>query len=338
MLSDVLAALQEVKSQLQDQLALQPGYQALLILDRATSQLGAVLDCKSEAFSFSKYAPNIPSETIDAADPIAASEVSDEPSALTASFISGERNGDEVGSEDDDPEEGHIRAVLPLYGPSDAALVHLQRRSPSRKAVSIPDSAIVSDAASVKDSAAVPPFGFPPIEPEFDPPERRSAPAGIATSVMAVAARPKWEISGMAALYQSAGEAADAPGSEPRSAGPAVAIAEPTAGALTKLDTRDRTADAPARGEPHGGLTAALYESTGDAPDLEATEERPDVTTSPGEPEDPAADVFVQTLADAAKKVSVPIATAPSPAEKPVAPRNYLPIIAAQRLIQSRRF
>lgn len=67
MLSDVLAALQEVKSQLQDQLALQPGYRALLILDRAASQLGAVFDRESEAFFFSEYARVQSSDPLDAA-------------------------------------------------------------------------------------------------------------------------------------------------------------------------------------------------------------------------------------------------------------------------------
>ena len=43
MLSEVLSALKELRSQLQDQLARQPEYRALLILDRATSQLGDVV-------------------------------------------------------------------------------------------------------------------------------------------------------------------------------------------------------------------------------------------------------------------------------------------------------
>jgi hypothetical protein len=42
MLSQVLTSLQEVKSQLQNQLAQQPEYRALLILDKAVSQLGDV--------------------------------------------------------------------------------------------------------------------------------------------------------------------------------------------------------------------------------------------------------------------------------------------------------
>jgi hypothetical protein len=336
MLSDVLAALQEVKSQLQDQLALQPGYRALLILDRAASQLGAVFDRESEAFFFSEYARVQSSDPLDAADPVGPSGNLGEPAARDGSFAFKEKEDrDDAGSNPDDPETAHIAAVLPLYRP--AATVDLQRRCSSKKS-GAPDSEIAPDGAAAIASTAVPPFGFPPIEPEFDPPERRSAVADPAPSAAAPAARPKWEISGMAALYESASEAAEVPGPEAGGAAQAVAIAEPTADALAKLDSRDRIAEAPPLEEQPGGLTAALYESTGDAPDLEATEERPEAMPSPEGQEDAAADAFVQTLADAAKKVAVPVATAPAPAEKPVAPRNYLPIIAAQRLIQSRRF
>ena len=92
-----------------------------------------------------------------------------------------------------------------------------------------------------------------------------------------------------------------------------------------------------------GGLTTALYESTGDAPDLDPPEERQMASAAQDVAQDEAAGdgapaLFDQTLAAAAKLASAPAARTASPGAKPTPPRSYLPIIAAQRLIQSRRF
>lgn len=346
MLSDVLAALHEVKSQLQDRLARQPEYRALLAVDRAALQLAAVFDCDPETFAFSesRWAAEAPSTS----EPGVAGGAKrsgwfDDP-AMKTPGPSGERGRT---ADAERSRRSTAKGVAPRDEPADSPPEAIDG-APACPEQPIP----ANDMAAAPDSSLPPPYVVaPPIsvvasargaERAHD---RASVPT-IRTVVITDAPKLMVEISGMGAIYELAGEVAERRATEdggaPRqtSAPAPVAIAGPTANALSRLD---RDSDEPGAAAGAGGLTTALYESTGDAPDLDPPEERQMASAAQDVAQDEAAGdgapaLFDQTLAAAAKLASAPAARTASPGAKPTPPRSYLPIIAAQRLIQSRRF
>jgi hypothetical protein len=345
MLSEVLSALKDLKSELQERLAQQPEYRALLILDRATSQLNDVL------------APGREGSLASSENPPAAKPLATPPAPTAAGRLAIVRNAAPYIAHANTPANGaepsaHAApralwpvmdspppspaaggAVVPPFRPPDAMPEPLQEdldgplpptviaNEPERVAPStIADFLIIAPPNSAQDSVA----------------ETAAAPAPVvaANDVADSAAPPPTEaISGMAVLYKSAGELPDAAPYEDGAAATPTPIAperaeyEATAPNLAMLEDRPATPTATS-----SGLTAALYESTGDAPDLEPEDRVAFAPVRPAVAEDqtePAVDAFEQTLAEAAK-------ITPPPA-KPPAPRSYLPILAAQRLAQSRK-
>lgn len=365
MLSEVMTALKELKSELQDQLAQQPEYRALLVLDRAASQLGDVLTpANPQAFVRREHPPR------------------DEPRATPAAtnpaeLFGGALNGvsDAVQSEDrlvDAPgpisaavndlarivETPHaaaedVREVAPPYRPPDAAADVVHRSSD----IALSAALAANELAGAADTAPLTTrnlwtvaatYGLPPAARANAHPEPRITPAPVVANAPADAAAapaPRANISGLAALYQSAGEASGVIGVSEESGAEAQiptapAIAEPAPKPLNLVAPLPRLAEANAPAP--SGLTAALYESTGDAPDLEQLDDRAaDPAAMRPAAEDLAAaaamDAFDQTLALAAKAAAEASKPAAPAAKTSTPPRSYLPIIAAQRLIQARR-
>ena len=175
-------------------------------------------------------------------------------------------------------------------------------------------------------------------------------------------------ISGLAALYASAREFSDAALSDD-SAAPAPTAAEeahaayadaaPAVEPIDSTHTPSQTesvsgtaspviqgfaaayesaeaeGDAAAPIAPVSGLAAALYEATGDAPELESEAFAPAQVPATEAAAETAIEAFNRTLAEAAE---VAEAAKLSPALAKAAPtRGFIPVFAAQRLAHSRR-
>jgi hypothetical protein len=357
MLPEVLNALKELKAELQNQLAQQPEYRALLILDKATSQLGDVLtpfgDRREDVAAQPPDEPHPPPPVPEIADRLDAGrdappEVAfPERDVLLADPASPAAPGALAGVADASPPSLAVEAVAPPYRPPDARRLDTDAALESPTATIAPAVAVDEPWVGIGDSCVTAP---PPNDLLSIPPDVRR-PANIATAPMAVIANDFTElvaartaasvISGMAALYRSAGEASGiAIAEESLAEAPMPATAAAPTAAASQTDIPARPVEAFAPNAPSSGLTAALYESAGDAPDLVQPEDRV-AEASMATAEDPAhaaMAAFNLTLAEAAKAAAEAAAKAAAPQGRPAAPRNYLPIITAQRLAQGRRY
>jgi hypothetical protein len=370
MLSEVLSALKELRSELQDQLARQPEYRALLILDRATSQLGDVV------------AP------IDLDGP-AASQIppADQPQATTPT----------------PPAPGRLtivrNAALPLAPARDrgddaqratranpsapARLAQAPRAQagggrvppPFRPPDTMTDARRWTSDGALPPAAAANPFAGVAQHTSATIAEFRAAAladgaqlaqaharrhANLAAAPMIVVnglADPEAPTAPAAATHQGApaASAIDEPPAELAAAPiPTAADAENALFAGPPEKTLlDRTAAPPAPATiafgptatsdestaalqeaaraGASGLSADRYETAGDAHDLEDEDRAERVAPAEAEASADAAEVdgFDRTLAEAAKVASSPA--------KATAPRRYLPILSAQRIVPGRR-
>jgi hypothetical protein len=200
------------------------------------------------------------------------------------------------------------------------------------------------------------------------------SPADVASAVSALdssnAPSLAETVSGLAALYESAAELSDA---EPRGDGagatlpPSIAEDDRWASVRASLAPTDDVVDvapppslpaaisgfaslynsaetssevedneAPAAPlAPSSGLTAALYESTGDAPELESEAFAAARAPAVEAPTESAMEAFNRTLAEAAEVVEA--AKLASPPAQTASTRGFLPIFTAQRLAQSQK-
>ena len=356
MLSEALTSLEDVKSQLQQTLLQQPEYRALLVIDQAMSQLaqflgpfdpGAAISLENRAKAAA--APNAAAieapersypptrSALDIAPPqdsVAAASIDSAvparaPSPPIPAAVRSQRAADGAPST---PAIFRMAAVLrELAGVTLEAADAADRDAPApvaaREALNQPGAAD-PDAGRSRNN--------PTDAGDAAADERTSArqtptpdaavaglPAGSHESAGGAAEAP---VSGMGALYMSIGDGLDDAPSEERTAqalSPAAAAFDEFAGESPRAE--------PA---PISGMAATLYETTGDAPDVALGE-------------DSGADVPIEAALVADEPVRAPSGiermiakttqAAGSPAKTP-APRTYLPYIAAQRLVQSRRF
>jgi hypothetical protein len=365
MLWEALTSLNEVKSRLQESLLQQPEYRALLVIDHATSQLAEVLGS-----SGSPGAEPLAPRAADAqAAVIVKSPVRDEPVEAAPNVA---RSRDRVGTvpaaadfEDRIAEalilptaatEEFVDAARAAPTPAVLRMVAAQREfagassdiarpaervartsawtimtlnEPGATDEPPPDAGGEERPASAAETpievaglaAADELAGDAPTAPSGQQAAVASTTFATAAPTEAFAEVAETPVSGMAALYMSIGEASDVapPDDRPAEAAPAASSA-----------FARQAESSPALAV--SSMAAAFYESVGDVSDAALADE--DFGDAPVPP--PAAanepgrapsgiDLFLSKAAQAA------------PAAKAPTPRNYLPFIAAKRLIQSRQ-
>jgi len=132
-------------------------------------------------------------------------------------------------------------------------------------------------------------------------------------------------VSGIGALYTAIGEGSNDAPSEDRMA----QLASRATAAFDEFADGEAPFAEPA---PISGMAAILYETAGDAPDAALAEDAAD--PPPVAAVQPDAPVRAPS---GIEKMIAKAAQAVAPAANTPAPRSYLPYIAAQRLVQSRR-
>jgi hypothetical protein len=355
MLSEALTSLEDVKSRLQQNLLQQPEYRALLVIDQAMSQLTAFLGPFDPAVA---TRPESRADVVAASSPaiVAAPESSNRPA----------RDALDIVQARDGVANATAQPVVPAREPPPAVSTAARSERATPPAPSTPAifrmaavlrelAGVTLEAADAADRDAPAPAMEAPGEPrEADLTSRRSMnyspdtelpdPAvadertgpGQMPGSEAAAVRPpavsqdsdggaaEPPVSSMGALYRAIGDGLDDAPSEDRGA---QGLAT---GAWDEFAVREST---PAEPVPVSGMAATLYETTGDAPDVALAEDG--VADAPAEPAfaaDPptrAPSGMERMIAKAAQAVA-PVPSAP-------APRSFLPYIAAQRLVQSRR-
>lgn len=358
MLSEALTSLEDVKSRLRQNLLQQPEYRALLVVDEAASQLAELLrpfNAGSAArFETCAEAPAKPTVAAApepapptaratdvgrsqdsvahmSADPAVASR---EPSLAVAAVIQPERVTEAPAST---PAIFRMAAVLrELAGLTLEAADAADRNAPAPVAAmetfNEPAEANPSLERSVDCSADIErPEAAGANEPTTSrqtlTPDAASVvrPAGPYESFGGAVDPP---VSGMGALYASIGDGSNDAPSEDRVAQPA-SLAN---AAFDEFADREAPFVDPA---PVSGMAAILYETAGDAPDAALAEDGganadPPTATAIAADATARAPSGIERMIAKATQVVAPAPNAP-------APRSYLPYIAAQRLVQSRR-
>jgi hypothetical protein len=403
MLSEIVSALKGLKVELQEQLAQQPEYRALLILDRATSQLGDALTLGDERGSLGSQSP----AQAEAAEPRPSVRGAGRLVVVHDAAIDITRGEPMIGGAPPahldaqpqtpptpPPAAKDAAGALParpatiadfrIAAPEARAQDGDSANAPANRAFAeyIVDSAAAPTAAEIVSLMAA------ACELTEEPLGALSNGEGAATSADAVgdqdpprapinlisvdeiddsrgAASQSETISGLAALYASASELSDAEredsveathppiaaedarrASAPASLAPAEDVVD-TAPAPTPAATISGFAAAYGSSEEtfeaeeevaassttaSAGLTATLYESTGDAPELESDVLGPAHAPAVEAPVETAIEAFNRTLAEAAEAAKLS-----QPSAKAASTRGFLPVFTAQRLAQSRK-
>ena len=364
MLSDALTSFKVVRSRLQQHLLKLPEYRALLILDEAALRLGEVLaptnpqvaGCPQDRIggAASPVAAVSPEPVEVATDParnehriaIAAAPRTgalDEPARNILSIVREERIANASA-----PAAAALAAAFPLYGSGGLALDIANRADRVLEApapVVLPEEEPIEAALNIlfpKDRGA-----------------DAAPPKAVATQhfVDAAEAPPQASaISGIAALYESFGDApsvahpeyriadaqisgiadADELTSDANAPAPTIsriaALYESISDAPNVAHRQDWSANSPVSPLPVSGMASARYESVGDAPYVANSQARlaqagADTSRAATAPTDASA---------ATNLIPQPVQTA-APTAKTPTPRSYLPFVAAQRLVQTRR-
>jgi hypothetical protein len=337
MLSEALTSLEDVKTQLQQRLLQQPEYRALLVIDEATSQLERVLE-PSGAVHTERFegTGDFGRKAFTSVQSIHSFVAPDEPTL-----------------------RGAPQPVVPLrLAPERAAPVPAQKSAAARAAeetlrlvdAPAPTPAIFRMAAVLRELASIGHEATPPADRDTraaatpfatEPPPLSSHPAfdnakplteedDDATTTVAESgaetSSPAIEppVSRMAALYMSIGDGTEDAPPEDR---------EPGAHAGAAFEEFGDGEDAPVTAAPVSGMAAISYETAGDAPDVtiaedggtDSPDETPEIEDAPARP----ASGMALMIAKATEALA--------PAAKAPAPRSYVPYLAAQRLLQSRR-
>jgi hypothetical protein len=350
---ETLTSLIEVKARLQSCLSQQPEYRALVILDQTISQLSDILALGDEAMvaggladpaADARIAANAVREIEGPAPNDAPAEDRRTDSALA---IADALN--EISSVVDGPlaKAAPFRFVAPAYEPPNAAPDAGPREDRLGDAAQASAGAVNGFAAVA--IARLPRAAILRVAALDEPP--RAAPrddrlADMARPIGVLADEPGAanapdpvpDISGMAALYDSARAASGIAPREDRGAetpgGPAAAMGDAKAVAPNSANPGGPPLEAPPTQAAASGLAAALYESAGDAPDAAHPEDR--LGDAPLPPSG-AADEAASAAPEAFDRILAKSAQTVSPAAKSPASGSYSPLVAGQRLIQARR-
>jgi hypothetical protein len=357
MLSEALTSLEDVKSRLQQNLLQQPEYRALLVVDQAMAQLAEFLgpfDLDAAAGPENRAkgpaAPNAAArqalessspparDALDIARPkgsVAAASAHSAvparaPSPVIPAAVRSERAMDAPPAT---PAIFRMAAVLrELAGVTLEAADAADRDAPApvaaMEALNEPGEADPHAGHSRDYSADAGAGSADERASARQTPVPHAAIAGLpAASYESVGDAAEAPVSGIGALYMSIGDGVDDAPSEER-------VAQALSPAIAAFDEFADAESPPAEPASISGMAAILYETTGDAPDVALVE-------------DGGADAPMESAVVAEEPVREPsgiermiakATQAAAPAAKAPTPRSYLPYIAAQRLVQSRRF
>jgi hypothetical protein len=353
MLSEALTSLEDVKSRLQQNLLQQPEYRALLVIDQAMSQLTAFLG---------PFDPDVAARPESRADVVAASN----PAIVAAPESSNRPTRDalDILQTRDGGASATAQPVVPAREPPLAVSTAARSERGTPPASSTPAifrmAAVLRELAGVTlEAADAADRDAPAMEAHNEPREadrafqrsmnysrdaerldsavadERTGPRQMPGSEAGATPPPAAShdsdggsaeppVSNMGALYMTIDDGLDDAPSEDRG------TQGSAAGGWGEFAGREST---PAEPVPISGMAATLYETTGDAPDVALAEEggadAPVEPTFVADPPARAPSGMERMIAKAAQAVA--------PAANTPAPRSFLPYIAAQRLVQSRR-
>jgi hypothetical protein len=358
MLSEALTSLEDVKSRLQQDLLQQPEYRALLVVDHAVSQLVAFLG----PFD-SDSAARLENRAEAPAAAKAAVAEAPEPAPVRA-------RAEDIGPSQESVAQASTDPAAPSPEPSPvvSAVDRPERvmEGPAPTPAIFRMAAVLrelagltleaADAADRNAPAPVPATEAFPEPGEANPGFERSVDCSADAEGSEAAGADEWAISRQtltpdaasvgwrAEPYESFGGAADPPvsgigdlymaiGDGSNDAPSEDRMAQPACRAAAAFE-EFADGEAPfAEPAPISGMAAILYETAGDAPDAALADDGgadPLAVTAVAPDAPVRAPSGIEKMIAKATQAVAPGANAP-------APRSYLPYIAAQRLVQSRR-